>query len=111
MRGVDVTAPGKLIALAVVIGGAFAVIIVGMVSGSDEAIITSMVGLIGTVMGYLVGNGAGAKAGFVSVPPFQPTPSRQLELLTKIVQEDLDINAAARRAAVETVDRAKNLEE
>lgn len=89
MRTVDVTNPGKLIALVAVILGAFAVIIVAMLVDAEAALITSMVGLLGTAMGYIVGNGAGAKQGFVSVPPFQPTPARQAEILTKILEEDL----------------------
>ena len=89
MRTVDVTNPGKLIALVAVLVGAFAVIIVAMFTGSEPALITSMVGLLGTAMGYIVGNGAGAKQGFVSVPPFQPTPARQAEILAKILEEDL----------------------
>ena len=89
MRTVDVTNPGKLIALVAVLVGAFAVIIVAMLTDGQGELITSMVGLLGTAMGYIVGNGAGAKQGFVSVPPFQPTPARQAEILAKILEEDL----------------------
>ena len=89
----DVTNKGKLAALIAVVLGAFAVIIVAMITEADSALITSMVGLLGTAMGYVVGNGAGAAKGFVSVPPFQPAPNRQLEILTKIVEEDPELRA------------------
>jgi xanthosine utilization system XapX-like protein len=89
MKHVDITAPGKLAALIAVVMGAFVVIIVAMIVDADAPLITSMVGLLGTAMGYLVGNGTGAAKGFVSVPPFQPTPSRQAEILSRIMEEDL----------------------
>jgi hypothetical protein len=108
MKNVDITNPGKLIALVAVLVGAFAVIIVAILNNSDASLVTSMVGLLGTVMGYLVGNGAGANKGFVSVPPFQPTPLRQAEILTKILSEDLPFKE---REQVETlVKRTKEAE-
>ena len=97
MGKVDVTAPGKLFALLAVVLGAFAVIVVAILTDAEAAIITSMVGLLGTTLGYLVGNGTGAARGFVSVPPFQPAPSRQLEILTRIVEEDLELKQRAER--------------
>lgn len=111
MRHVDITAPGKLALFGVILVGAFAVIIAALIADNDNtiAIMASMVGLVGTISGYIVGNGAGAAKGFVSVPPFQPKPRRQLELLTKIVAEDID---PATRAEVERlIDRAKRVEE
>jgi hypothetical protein len=109
VKAVDVTAPGKLIALVAVILGAFAVIIVAMVTHAEAALITSMVGLLGTAMGYLVGNGVGAKAGFVSVPPFQPTPARQAETLMKILEEDLPFKE--RDKVQRLIQRTKQAEE
>lgn len=93
MRNVDITNKGKLIALIAVVLGAFAVIIVAVIADADASLVTSMVGLLGTTLGYLVGNGSGAAKGFVSVPPFQPAPNRQLEILTKIVEEDPELKA------------------
>ena len=85
----DVTAPGKLIALTAVIVGCFAVIIVGVFRDAGAEVIAPIVGVLTLVVGYLIGNGTGARQGHVSVPPFQPKPLRQVELLTRVLEEDL----------------------
>lgn len=87
----DVTAPGKLYALIAVICGAFAVIIVGMLTDTSDALVTSMVGLIGSTIGYLVGNATGARNGTVTVPPLSPSPQneRMRHRLVELIAEDL----------------------
>lgn len=83
----DITAPWKLAALGVVAVGLITYLIVAMVTGKGD---TNQAWLIlSAISFYLIGNGTGARKGFVSVPPFQPKPTRQLEILAKIAEEDL----------------------
>lgn len=85
----DITAPGKLIGLVAVIVGCFAVLIVAIITKAGPEIYSPVLALLTLVVGYLVGNGTGAKAGHVSVPPFQPKPLRQAEFLARVLEEDL----------------------
>ena len=64
-----VAAPGKLIVLALVAVGCLIVIIVGMVTGNDT---TAAWGALMAIIGYLVGNGAGARRGQEQIPVFAP---------------------------------------
>lgn len=71
MNRVEVTAPGKLAALLVVLIGCFTYIIAVTVSGAD-ADTTPAWATLTLVVGYLVGNGVGAKAGVQTIPPLSP---------------------------------------
>jgi len=88
VTGVDVTAPGKLIALVAVIVGCFAFLVAAVITSAGAEVYAVVTPVLTLVVGYLVGNGTGARHGFVSVPPFQPKPKRQLEVLQRIVDED-----------------------
>lgn len=66
MANVQVTAPGKLAALLLVLAGCFAYVIFRD-GDSTQAWAT-----LTLVVGYLVGNGAGAKRGQETVSPFSP---------------------------------------
>ena len=105
----DITAPGKLWALIAVIVGCFAVIISAVLTDAGAEVYASVTALLTLVVGYLVGNGTGAKAGHVSVPPFQPTPTRQLEILAKIAEEDLPYKE--REHVERLLSRTKEVEE
>lgn len=70
MRDVEVTAPGKLLALLIVIVGCIAFIIAAVfVKGTDT---TPAWATLTLVVGYLVGNGAGARKGITTAAPFAP---------------------------------------
>lgn len=71
MKGVEVAAPGKLLVLTVVILGCFGFIIGSMVWNNSEDTVVAWV-TIGSVVGYLTGNGVGAKKGQETVAPFVP---------------------------------------
>jgi hypothetical protein len=68
---VNLTAPGKLLALCVIIAGCFAFIIVSLVQdhGADT---TPAWATLTLVTGYLIGNGAGALRGTPQAPVFAP---------------------------------------
>lgn len=70
-QSVELTAPGKLVALCLVIVGCLAYIIVEMVRevGADTSPAWATMTL---VVGYLVGNGAGARRGQPQEPVFAP---------------------------------------
>lgn len=85
-RNVQVTSPGKLIALVSVILGCFGFIIVAAVQGSGDT--TPAWATITLVVGYLVGNGTGAARGLVNVSTFAPTTESQLQT-TKTALETL----------------------
>jgi hypothetical protein len=88
MKNIDVTAPGKLAALCLVVVGCFVYIIVSLIQaqGADT---TPAWALLTLVVGYLIGNGTGAAKGVPTVAPFAPTPERQIErLAAEIVDRD-----------------------
>lgn len=64
----NVTAPGKLILLGLIVVGAFVALIL------DALTETTFVAIVGPVGGYLVGNGVGAARGEPTVPVFSPSP-------------------------------------
>ena len=66
MRGVGITAPGKLAALLVALIGCFAYIIFRDGESVHAWATTTL------IVGYLVGNGVGAKQGQTTVPPLSP---------------------------------------
>jgi hypothetical protein len=68
VKGMQVTAPGKLLLLAVIAAGSFVALCVGALSE------TTFVAIVGPISGYLVGNGVGAVRGEPSVPVFTPAP-------------------------------------
>ena len=74
MKNVDVTAPGKLIALCLVIVGCFAYILTTIITSSGDA--TPAWALMTLIVGYLIGNGTGARKGQETVAPFSPRPRR-----------------------------------
>jgi hypothetical protein len=66
---VDVNAPGKLILLAIVAAGCVAYVVVCQFTHGDAgpAWIT-----LGSIVGYLIGNGVGARRGQPQEPVFKP---------------------------------------
>lgn len=80
----SVTAPGKLIILGIVAVCCFVTIIVGWVSGQGDT--TPAWATLTLVVGYLVGNGVGAKTGQITVPPMSPSPAKQKETLEKALE-------------------------
>lgn len=84
-RTVDVTAPGKLVVLAIVVAGCFGFIIASLFAVDVDA--TPAWAMLTLVVGYLIGNGSGARKGVVTVAPFSPTPERQIQRLQQEVAE------------------------
>jgi hypothetical protein len=71
MTNVDLVAPGKLLVLGLTVVGCFAYIVASIfVSGTDT---TPAWALMTLIVGYLIGNGAGALRGVPQAPVFQPT--------------------------------------
>lgn len=66
MKSIEVSAPGKLLALVVVIVGCFLFILLG---DGDTA---PAWGILGMAAGYLTGNGVGALKGIGTTPPISP---------------------------------------
>lgn len=67
----EITAPGKLIALCIIIVGCLAYILVAAVrTGIDT---TPAWATITLVTGYLIGNGTGARRGIPAAPVFAPS--------------------------------------
>lgn len=106
MKTVDITAPWKLAVIALVAACLIAYITVGELNGDVDT--SQAWALLTLVVGYLIGNGTGARKGFVSVPPFQPTPARQAEILAKILEEDLPYKE--REKVERLVQRTKEVE-
>lgn len=71
MKDVELAAPGKLLVIALVVLGCFGFIIVAQFTnnGNDTAIAWTT---LGSTIGYLLGNGAGARRGQETVAPFAP---------------------------------------
>lgn len=84
-KDVEITAPGKLLLLAIVAAGCLAIIIVSMITGSGDS--TPAWGTLTLVVGYLIGNGVGAKRGIVSVPPLSTSPEKQLQVIEKEIEK------------------------
>lgn len=71
MTAVDVTAPGKLLALCMVILGCFAYILLAA-AGISAVDTTPAWATLTLVTGYLIGNGTGARRGIETTPIFSP---------------------------------------
>lgn len=71
----NIQSPGKLVALAIVIVGCFAFILIAAQQDLDTTPAWSMLTL---VVGYLIGNGAGALKGEEQKPVFTPTDNPPL---------------------------------
>lgn len=70
---VDITAPGKLLLLSIVSCGCIAVIITNMVTGNGDT--TAAWATLASIIGYVIGNGVGAKRGVEQAPVFSPAKS------------------------------------
>jgi hypothetical protein len=68
----NVNAPGKLAVLAVVVVGVLVYITAAQFTGADT---TAAWATLSAVIGYLIGNGVGARRGQVSEPVFITTPA------------------------------------
>lgn len=77
---VQLTAPGKLIALSLVIVGCFAYIIASLFGANVDT--TPAWATLTLVVGYLIGNGTGARRGVESVPVWAPVPAPAAPELT-----------------------------
>lgn len=66
LRDIDITAPGKLLALLLII------LICGLYVVFGEGDKSPAWGILGSCLGYLVGNGVGAKRGVPQAPTFAP---------------------------------------
>lgn len=64
----DITAPGKLILLAIALVGLFILLAIGSIDWSQGGV------PIGLIVGYGVGNGVGAKRGQTTIGVFSPKP-------------------------------------
>lgn len=72
MAQLDLVAPGKLLVLGLTVVGCFAYIVTSLfASGVDT---TPAWALMTLIVGYLIGNGAGALKGIAQAPVFQPNP-------------------------------------
>lgn len=95
MGNVDVQAKGKLYGLLLAIAGCFITIIVIILKGDADAETVAVMAPIGSLLtlliGYLVGNGAAAAKGIVSVAPFQPSAPTQVAKLREMIAADLDL--------------------
>lgn len=83
-KNVNITNPGKLAILGLVVIGCMAYIIATLFAGGDTTPAWAAMTLI---IGYLIGNGSGARQGIVTVPPLSPTPERQVEHLQKQIDK------------------------
>jgi len=79
LQDVELTAPGKLLALLLVIIGCFGYIIVATWTGQGDT--TPAWATLTLVVGYLIGNGTGARKGQPTIAPFTPSAERQIERL------------------------------
>ncbi len=70
MRSMEVTAPGKLVVLAIVLTFCFFSIIAGQLGYGDTPDIIK--GAAVGILSYLLGNGAGAKSGLPAAPVIGP---------------------------------------
>lgn len=77
MNNVEITNPGKLAALCLVIVGCFAYITAALITGTGDT--TPAWATLTLVVGYLVGNGSGARKGENTVAPFSPAPEIRIE--------------------------------
>jgi len=75
IKDIEITAPGKLIALILVLLGCFAYIIVAALTGAGDT--TPAWATLTLVVGYLVGNGVGARNGITTVAPMGPKGTDQ----------------------------------
>jgi len=66
---------GKMVLLGIALIGGLLFATVGLIRNVPEAYATGF-GLIGTVVGYLCGNGVNAARGEAPSPVFVPTPER-----------------------------------
>lgn len=78
MNGVELTAPGKLLALCIVLVGCLAYVTAAMFVAVP--IDTSPAwATIALVVGYLIGNGVGARRGVTTAPTFSPASPAEVE--------------------------------
>ena len=70
MRSMEVTAPGKLVVLAIVLTFCFFSIIAGQLGYGDTPDIIP--GVLFGIIGYLLGNGVGARTGQPTAPVIGP---------------------------------------
>lgn len=75
MRDIDITAPGKLLALILVLIGCLAFILLSAYTGRGDS--TPAWATLTLVVGYLTGNGLGARRGQITVAPFAPREPEQ----------------------------------
>jgi hypothetical protein len=73
----ELTSPGKLAVLVIALVGAF----VGLFTGTvDDA---AAVGIITAILGYVIGNGVGAKRGTPQAPLFAPKAGEPQTVVTR----------------------------
>lgn len=70
-RSIDITAPGKLLLLLVIAAGCMVIIVIDQLTHASGDVTPAWVTL-GSIIGYLVGNGVGAKRGIEQAPTFAP---------------------------------------
>lgn len=75
MSELELTAPGKLLALCIIIVGCLAYIIVAAFRAGIDT--TPAWATLTLVTGYLIGNGTGARRGIVTAPIWAPTNPRE----------------------------------
>jgi hypothetical protein len=76
VTNVDLTAPGKLLVLGLVVLGCFSFIVASMfVTTPGDT--TPAWATLTLVVGYLIGNGAGARKGIEQAPVFTPSKDEQ----------------------------------
>ena len=71
VKSVEITAPGKLLLLSIVALGCMGIIVIDHLTHSGGDVTPAWVTL-GSIVGYLVGNGVGAKKGVEQAPTFAP---------------------------------------
>lgn len=83
MRNVEITNPGKLIILGLLVAGLVGYLITATITGAGDT--AQAWAALTLIVGYLIGNGSGARAGQVTVPPLSPTPEKQLEVVQEVL--------------------------
>ncbi len=79
----EITAPGKVLGLLLVIVGSFTYIILAMFVDSAPDTTPAWTALSGALF-YLLGNGSGAKKGVPTIAPFTPTIDKAIEHLNDV---------------------------
>lgn len=86
MKNVDLTNPGKLIVLCLVIIGSFTFIIASLFVNSGPDTTPAWALLSGAGM-YLIGNGTGARKGVPTIAPFTPTVEKAIQHLEEVKEK------------------------